>query len=324
MTSRIRILIALLAISTAGAVAPVSAQDEALRGKTAMSVYVSVYGDNEIYSPGIRLALEQQLHDIGITVLPHGDPPNYPVLNLTIKVETREVNRTLPNNRIQRVKVVDYTNKLELRQLAPGKTQEMRPIEDVAIWTKADPTKTIGPIDTWSIAGESLDLAIGFVNAWVRINGPHPATPDRPMPIANPNAPSPPSDEPGQPLRPSSDQVDKCETRAGGGCVVALSRGVIGSVEGMPNSQRPMIIQQIEDLKKRNQQVITCEYGPSNLQTNRGFAVFNFWYQAAPPDILKLLTSAWPHPFMELGRVAVSACPATRALASQIKGSRFN
>ena len=324
MTSRIRILIALLAISTAGAVALVSAQDEALRGKTAMSVYVSVYGDNEIYSPGIRLALEQQLHDIGITVLPHGDPPNYPVLNLTIKVETREVNRTLSNNRIQRVKVVDYTNKLELRQLAPGKTREMRPIEDVAIWTKADPTKTIGPIDTWSIAGESLDLAIGFVNAWVRINGPHPATPDRPMPIANPNAPSPPSDEPGQPLRPSSDQVDKCETRAGGGCVVALSRGVIGSVEGMPNSQRPMIIQQIEDLKKRNQLVITCEYGPSNLQTNRGFAVFNFWYQSAPPDILQLLTSAWPHPFMELGRVAVSACPATRALASQIKGSRFN
>ena len=106
--------------------------------------------------------------------------------------------------------------------------------------------------------------------------------------------------------------------------MVALSRGVIGSVEGMPNSQRPMVIQQIEDLKKRNQQVITCEYGPSNLQTNQGFAVFNFWYQAAPPDILKLLTSAWPHPFMELGRVAVPACPATRALASEIKGSRFN
>jgi len=174
------------------------------------------------------------------------------------------------------------------------------------------------------IGGKALDLAIGFVKAWVRINGPHPATPDRPMPIPNPNAPSLPSNEPGQPLRPSSDQVDRCETRAGGGCVVELSRGVIGSVEGMPNSQRPMVIQQIEDLKKRNQQVITCEYGPSNLQTNRGFAVFHFWYQSAPPDILKLLTSAFQHPFMELGRVAVTACPATRALASQVKGSRFN
>ena len=106
--------------------------------------------------------------------------------------------------------------------------------------------------------------------------------------------------------------------------MVELSRGVIGSVEGMPNSQRPMVIQQIEDLKKRGQKVITCEYGPNNLQTNRGFAVFHFWYQAAPPDILKILTSAYQHPFMELGRVAVPACPTTRALASQIKGSRFN
>ena len=324
MTSRIAILIALLAISTAGAAAPASVQDEALRGKTAMSVYVSVYGNSEMNGAELRLSLEQQLHDIGITVLPHGDPPNYPVLNLTIKVETREVLRNIAPNKTQRATVVDYTNKLELRQLAPGRTPEMRPIEDVAIWTAADPTKTIGQLGAWEIAGKALDLAIGFVNAWVRINGPHPATPDRPMPIPNPNAPSPPSNEPGQPLRPSSDQVDRCETRAGGGCVVALSRGVIGTVEGMPNSQRPMVIQQIEDLKKRGQQVITCEYGPSNLQTNRGFAVFNFWYQSAPPDILKLLTSAFSHPFMELGRVAVTACPATRALASQVKGSRFN
>ena len=323
MTSRIRILIALLAISTAGAVALVSAQDEALRGKTAMSVYVSVYGDNEIYSPGIRLALEQQLHDIGITVLPHGDPPNYPVLNLTIKVETREVNRTLPNNRIQRVKVVDYTNKLELRQLAPGRTREMRPIEDVAIWTKAEETKTIGPIDSWNIAPEALDLAIGFVKSWLEVNGSnHPATPDRPMPLPNPNAPSPPSNEPGQPLHPATASAG-CEV-VGGGCVEMLSLGAVGSVYDVPNSQRAMVQQQIEDQKKKGQKVITCEYGPVNLETNRGFAVFHFWYQSAPPDILKLLTSAWPHPFMELGRVAVSACPVTRALASQIKGSRFN
>jgi len=317
--------LAITAAAVAAAPAPASAQDEALRGKTAMSVYVSVYGNSEMNGAELRLSLEQQLHDIGITVLPHGSPPNYPVLNLTIKVETREVLRDRYPKRSDTATVVEYTNKLELRQLAPGRTPEMRPIEDVAIWTKADPTKTIGPLGTLEIAGKALDLAIGFVHVWLGVNGSnHPATPDRPMPIPNPNAPSPPSNEPGQPLRPSSDQVDRCETRAGGGCVVALSRGVIGSVEGMPNSQRPMVIQQIEDQKKRNQQVITCEYGPSNLQTNRGFAVFHFWYQSAPPDILKLLTSAFSHPFMELGRVAVSACPATRALASQVKGSRFN
>src|SRR5204862_4820331 len=129
----------------------------------------------------------------------HGDPPNYPVLNLTIKVETREVNRTLPNNRIQRVKVVDYTNKLELRQLAPGRTREMRPIEDVAIWTKADETKTIGPIDSWNIAPEALDLAIGLVKSWLGVNGSnHQGTQDRTMQLQHPNAHSPHSNDPGQ------------------------------------------------------------------------------------------------------------------------------
>ncbi len=42
-----------------------------------------------------------------------------------------------------------------------------------------------------------------------------------------------------------------------------------------------MVIQHIEDLKNRGQKVITCEYGPVNTQTNRSFAIFHFWYQAA-------------------------------------------
>jgi hypothetical protein len=323
MTSRTFGIVSFLATAATAIPAPAFAQNEALRGKTAMSVYVSVYGNSEVNGADLR-SLEQQLHDIGITVLPHGDPPNYPVLNLTIRVETREVLRNESPNRSEAATVVEYTNKLELRQLAPGRTREMRPIEDVAIWTMADPTKSTGPVMSWRIGGEALDLAIGFVNSWVAVNGRHPATSDRPMALPNPNAPSPPSNEPGQPLRPASDQVDRCETRAGGWCVVDLSRGVIGSVEGVPNSQRNMVIQQIEDLKERGQKVITCEYGPVNTQTNRGFAVFHFWCQAAPPEILKLLISVFPHPFIELGRVAVPACPATRALASVVKGSRLN
>ena len=51
---------------------------------------------------------------------------------------------------------------------------------------------------------------------------------------------------------------------------------------------------------------------------------FHYWYQSAPPDILKTLTSASPHPFMNLGRVAVSACPATKGLANVVEASRFN
>ena len=81
--------------SRSAACLPAFAQNEALRGKMAMSVYVSVYGDNEINSAEFRLSLEQQLHDMGITVLPHGDPPNFPVLNLTINVSTSIVRTTL-------------------------------------------------------------------------------------------------------------------------------------------------------------------------------------------------------------------------------------
>jgi hypothetical protein len=106
--------------------------------------------------------------------------------------------------------------------------------------------------------------------------------------------------------------------------VTPVTRGVIDSVEGVPNSLRPMVIQQIEDLNKRGQRIITCQYGPADPQTGRGFVTYNFWYQSAPPDILKLLVSAYPHPFMEQGRVAVAACPAARARADEIYLGRFN
>ena len=51
-----------------------------------MSVYVSLLGETGYGVNGaeLRLSLEQQLHEIGINVLPHGNPPNFPVLNLTV------------------------------------------------------------------------------------------------------------------------------------------------------------------------------------------------------------------------------------------------
>ncbi len=329
MTSRIFLFLTLVSIAVIASPAPVFAQDEALRGKTAMSVYVSLTGDTGygINGAELRLSLEQQLHEIGISVLPHGDPPNFPVLNLTVNMRVSEVR----NNITQRdgttrvgppLKVSTYTSKIELRQLAPGRTPAMRPIQDVAIWTKAADEKTVGSEHSWQIPSDALDVAIQFVNAWLRVNGSnHPATSDRPMPLPNPNAPPPASSEAGQRLH---DPSGACTLRTGGGCVEPVSRGVIGSVEGVPNSQRPMVIQQIEDLKNRGQRVITCVYGPINSQTGLGFVTFHFWYESAPPDNLKLLISAFPHPFMELGRVAVGACPATKALASQIWDGRFN
>jgi hypothetical protein len=328
MTSRPFAFFALFSIVAVAWPAPASAQDAALRGKTAMSVYVSLLGETGygINGAELRLSLEQQLHEIGINVLPHGDPPNFPVLNLTVNMRVSEVRTvirysdgSMSDGTPQKISI--YSTKIEMRQLAPGRTPAMRPIEDVAIWTRAVEEKTVRLVDAWRIPGDALDLAIEFVNTWQRVNGSSlPATADRPMPMPNPNAPPPATSEPGQALYAGG----SCDVRAGGGCVTPVHRGVIDSVEDVPNSQRPMALQQIEELNKRGQKVITCVYGPANVQTGLGFVTYNFWYQSAPPDILKLLVSAFPHPFMEQGRVAVAACPTTKALADVIWGSRFN
>ena len=74
-----------------------------------------------------------------------------------------------------------------------------------------------------------------------------------------------------------------------------------------------MVMKQLADLQQRGQKVIACVYGPINTQARTGYVTFHYWYQSAPPEILKMLTSAFPHPFMNLGRVAVTACPATKA-----------
>lgn len=63
------------------------ADNTPLRGQTAMSAYVSVYGTGEVNAAEIRLSIEEQFRQLGINVLPHTAPPGYPVFNLTIKNE---------------------------------------------------------------------------------------------------------------------------------------------------------------------------------------------------------------------------------------------
>ena len=84
-------------INGSGAPAPSRGAQEALRGQTAMSAYVSVYGTSEINPAEFRLSIEQQLRELGIDVLPHTAPPSYPVFNLTIKVGTGSQTRTTTN-----------------------------------------------------------------------------------------------------------------------------------------------------------------------------------------------------------------------------------
>jgi hypothetical protein len=296
------------------------AQDDALRGKTAMSVYVNIEGDKEISAAELRLSIEEQLHHIGITVLPHGDPPNYPVLLLTIDVKSEQHGETrpatvpgrFPRTETQSVTITShpYTLTVELKQLAPGQTPQMRPIRDVTIWKKTT-SATTSALMAWVIGDEALELTIDFVDAWLKVNGRHPPTPDKlsRAPAAG-TAPAPAASGPGQALHGSEANV--------------ISRGVIGSLYDVPDSQRDMVEQQVKDLIAKGQKVINCEYGPSNPQTQMGYATFNFWYQTAPANILKLLTSTYRHPLMEEGRVAVSACPATRALAENLYRNRFN
>jgi len=306
------------------------AQDDALRAKMSMSVYVSMSGKSSgglgVNGAELRMSMEQQLHDMGITVLPHGDPPNFPVLVLTVETDMSELVTTVTrpgtgNSTTSRQPMVEFSMKIELRQLAPGRTIAMRPIEDVAVWSRSVPTQRVFGTTSWQIPGEALNLASQFVTAWQRANpGTHPPTADKPMPVVNVSALPASAAGPGQSLYADV----TCPTRAAGGCVQTVFRGVIDSIEAVPNALHDMAGKQLEDQQKRGQKVITCVYGPSNAQAKTGFVTFNFWYQSVPPDILKLLTSAFPHPFMNLGRVAVNGCPSTRDAADEIQTARFN
>jgi hypothetical protein len=100
--------------------------------------------------------------------------------------------------------------------------------------------------------------------------------------------------------------------------------GLVGSIYDVPEIQRAMVEKDLQRLQAKGWQVITCEYGPTHPETGLGFFVYHFWYRTAPPDILELLTSAYSHPLLDLGRVFVEACPATKALADNAYRKRIS
>jgi hypothetical protein len=284
------------------------ADKEALRGKMAMSVYVSAYGDTEIPAAEMRLSLEQQLHALGITVLRHGDPPNFPVLNLVIREEQ-------PDER-----TVTYTCSIELRQLAPGTTPATRPINDVAIWKLSTAKKAVATAFAWNSADDALQLAALFAGAWREVNGYHKPTSENPMQSVSPGASS---SEPGPPLHRSQ----TCSTKDGkkdGGCVDVVGLAFVGNIYDVSEIQRAMVQKELKDLQTTGQLLITCEYGPTHPETGLGFFVYRFWYKSAPVNILQLLTSAYSHPLLDLGRVFVEACPATKAVADDVYRKRMS
>ncbi|MGB6267023.1 MAG: hypothetical protein WBF56_14890 [Candidatus Acidiferrales bacterium] len=302
------------------------ANNTPLRGQTAMSVYVSVYGTREVNAAEIRLSIEEQLRQLGINILPHTAPPGFPVFNLTIKeVGTQESNLVTSTTRdynkpwgqqeqttTSLVTTVPVTFELsaELRRLVPGTTTANNPIRDEAIWKIAENGKTEG-LDSMAIVDEALKLAIHFVDAWASVNRPGPPIAFKPRP---PIVPGPP---------PQSNQQEIGLLRE---TIFTLNLGAVDSLYDVHSSQRDMVQQQLSDLEDAGQQVLNCQYGPPFPQNSAaaythppgGYTEYNFWYPSAPPDILKYLLSAYGHPFMRLGLISLTKCPSTAAGAEQL------
>jgi hypothetical protein len=296
------------------------ADNTPLRGQTAMSAYVSVYGTSEINSSEIRLSVEEQLRQLGINVLPHTAPPGYPVFNLTIKNTAKSENRTYTTTDRSRpvgqqdqtksavVTTVVYEISAELRRLVPGTTTANDPIRDEAIW-KIATSGEVGQVVSVAIADEALKLAIVFADAWASANPQRPPVAFKPKPPVVPGPP-PPSNHP--------DIVLLHETTR------EIFRGAVNSVYDVHESQRDMVEKQLSDLASAGQKVLVCQYGPRQTQSTKDFTDYNFWYLSPPPDVMKYMLSTYGHPFMKLGLISITKCPSAAAGAEQLFRQRFN
>jgi hypothetical protein len=297
-----------------------AAQNAVLRGQTAMSAYVSVYDTSDVNAAELRLSIEQQFRELGITVLGHTAPPSFPVFNLVIRdtstsrtATQKTYDPTMPRGfrdgtRTVTIPTVTYDVSAELRRLAPGTTTATRPIRDEAIW-KISSNGEAGQIGSVAIADEALKLVIGFVNAWASVNPGLAPTVFKPKPPIVPGPP-PETNHPEIVLLHES--------------VQPLSQGATDSVFDVHESQRAMVQKQITDLAAAGQKVLTCQYGPQNARTPEGFKDYSFWYPAPPARVLKDMLSTYAHPFMRLGLISVTKCPPTAAGAEQIFRQRFN
>ena len=295
------------------------ADNTPLRGQSAMSAYVSVYGTSEINAAEIRLSIEEQFRQLGINVLPHTAPPGYPVFNLTIKNAAKSQNRTYTvtdrskpvglqdQTKSATVTTIAYAISAELRKLVPGTTTANNPIQDEAIWKIAS-SGEVGQVASIAIADEAVKLAIHFVDAWASVNPQRPSIAFKPRPPIVPGPP--PSNHP--------EIVLLHET------IREIFKGAVNSVYDVHESQRDMVEKQLSDLAAGGQKVLICQYGPRQTQSTQGFMDYSFWYPSPPPDVMKYMLSTYGHPFMKLGLISITKCPSTAAGAEQLFRQRFN
>ena len=90
----------------------VIAQDDVLKGRTAMSIAVSVEGMRDIPEEEFRSDIETRLRQSGITILPPASPRTYPCLALDINVNGY--------SDIQGVYLIFGSIRLEYYQLFPA------------------------------------------------------------------------------------------------------------------------------------------------------------------------------------------------------------
>lgn len=85
-----------------------------------------------------------------------------------------------------------------------------------------------------------------------------------------------------------------------------------GNLYDVPASQRAVVEKQINDLRDKKQQVISCTYG--------GGYFYSFWYKSPPANLRELLDSVpeGKHPLRGLFFASAETCPASKELADKL------
>ncbi len=82
---------------------------------------------------------------------------------------------------------------------------------------------------------------------------------------------------------------------------------------------------ELEETASSGQQVLQCEYGPTDPAAGTGFRTYGFWYEDVPDNIDALLSAAreggGPAPVFHLGRQALEECPESMAEADVVWSS---
>jgi hypothetical protein len=261
---------------------------ESLRGKTSMSIYISIEGIRDIPETVFRSDIAEELTKAGITILPQSDPPKFPLVRLKVDAILGRLCGSTPFS--------IYTLDVEFRELF--RVSSTGPPKFVRATTWSNHTYgAIPAIRALEIRSDARKLVRTFTETYLSVNSSSP-----PAASAGP-APEVANSTSARPLASSK--------------VNTLYLGVVGSLFDVPANKRELARSQIEELMKAGQKVITCSYGdPKN-----GYNGYDFWYPSAPPNVAALIDSAPNHPLSQLGFAAVDRCPATGEAAAARKRS---